>query len=639
MSRLLVALGLLLAPTALAQVPQAPCGAPPAAINGSIGFQDITTQLGYQTIAAPTLDSMSSYLGGYEVECEVNGNYEESSDGPWSTPDLAGTIALPFPFGFSGIYADGGAYNAPFQVNVWANGILTFDPSVSFDPYAYQQQIAPPDCSGNYDGESYVVHSGSVSDTFGAFPFLSNYSPPNAPPDALIAPWWGDLSLCPHNGSVGWLQTLDNDGLPMAIIQWTNATSSAAPPNCGDNCYNMIDFSSCTNPQAQPLYPGAMLPQFTFQVRLHANNDVDFVYGPSKYLDNPSCNAGAVVDCNYVSGIQSNLVYPPGERPPLMNYATSRDCGSNANGVGCTTSQFPSVNSSVTYHNVFRSIGPDVQVAGITPPQVFPQGGVVVVPVQMSNGGGTVSTGEGTLQFYFSTGGQTPAGTPFSAQSVPVLSSCESDTLNLPVAIPASVPPGPGYLIAEFIPGPESTDQSPSYASAAVIVGPPEPDLAVQGSLAFSPASVVGGEQLQYSFMVANIGELDTAATTYGIYVSLGGAISTGGILLGGGVVPAIAAGQSVPVTGAVTIPLTLVSGEYEIGVIVDPSNTLAEVNLSNNLGLGKTLVSVTSLGPLIATTALPHAQVSAPYSVELLAGGGTASTCGRWWAARCRAG
>jgi uncharacterized protein (TIGR03382 family) len=59
------------------------------------------------------------------------------------------------------------------------------------------------------------------------------------------------------------------------------------------------------------------------------------------------------------------------------------------------------------------------------------------------------------------------------------------------------------------------------------------------------------------------------------------------------------------------------------IGVVVDPANTLGEVNLSNNLGIGKDRVSVTSLGPVIATTNLPRSEVSAPYSTPLIAGGG----------------
>ena len=76
-----------------------------------------------------------------------------------------------------------------------------------------------------------------------------------------------------------------------------------------------------------------------------------------------------------------------------MDYAVpSFDCGTNAQGLGCLPGQFPAANTSVTYHNVFRSVGPDVEVAAIIPPQVFPQGGVVVVPVELSNGGGTDST-------------------------------------------------------------------------------------------------------------------------------------------------------------------------------------------------------------------------------------------------------
>ncbi len=64
-----------------------------------------------------------------------------------------------------------------------------------------------------------------MSDTFGGFPFVQRLAPP---PNAIIAPWWGDLSLCPNLGQVGWLSTLDDNNQPMAIIQWTKA--SATPP-------------------------------------------------------------------------------------------------------------------------------------------------------------------------------------------------------------------------------------------------------------------------------------------------------------------------------------------------------------------------------------------------------------------------
>ncbi|MGH9122648.1 MAG: hypothetical protein ACRDYC_12035, partial [Acidimicrobiales bacterium] len=260
----LFALAALLAPAALAQVPQPSCGVPPQPVVGSIPFSDITAQLGYQVLAAPTADTMSDYTGGNGEECEVNGNYELYSQGPWATPELAGTITLPFPFGFSGVYYDGGSLNTPFQVDVWANGLLTFDPSVSFSPFANPQQDVPADCSTNYydPSNAAIIQNGTVADTLGGFPFAPKYNPPNGPPSGLIAPWWGDLSLCPRNGSVGWILTLDDQGVPMVIIQWTNATASPPlPANCQNqfNCYG--DFSACTDTSQQPLYPGATLPQ------------------------------------------------------------------------------------------------------------------------------------------------------------------------------------------------------------------------------------------------------------------------------------------------------------------------------------------------------------------------------------------
>ncbi len=42
----------------------APCGEAPTPIASKVPFQDITTQLGYQPLAAPTTDTMSDYTGG-----------------------------------------------------------------------------------------------------------------------------------------------------------------------------------------------------------------------------------------------------------------------------------------------------------------------------------------------------------------------------------------------------------------------------------------------------------------------------------------------------------------------------------------------------------------------------------------------
>ena len=651
LTRLLLTLSLVgMAPSALAQVPQPPCGAPPKPIAGSIHFQDISGQVGYVSLAAPmasndtgvaggytstppgpgspyAADLYSTFYGGVGQNCGESYCYSESAGeetyGPWAKAVDVAAILLPFPFGFSGIYADGGAFNPPFQVNVWSNGLLTFDPSVSFNPSNFPLNPVSSNCTETYiysetpefEFEVSQPVVSATSDTFGGFPFDRQYGPPNA----LIAPWWGDLSLCPNLGSVGWLLTLDDNNLPMAVIQWTNATATT-PENtmaCGG------DFSSCLNASLELNAPGSR-PQFSFQVRLHANNDVDFVYGSSADFDKDNdCFDAAIGNCNYISGIQSNLVFPDNIRPPLLDYATQAlDC-SAVN--GCTQSEFPAANTSVTFKDVFRSVGPDLQLAGITPPLLVPQGGTFIVPVQISNGGGTSSTGEGQVEFYFSAGSTTPQGGAFSRQNVTPIAACDTPSFDATVTLPAGTPQGGGYLCAELIPGAESVDQNTTFACATVIVGPPQPDLAAIGSLGFNPPAAVGGQPLTIDFTAQNVGQVDVPASAYGIYVSLGGTISPTGIQIGSGVIPPLTVGQTfeVPKDTVADLPLTLVSGEYFIGVIVDPANTLKEANLGNNLALGKKLLSVTSPGPVITTTSLQDAEVSAPYSVQVVAGGG----------------
>ncbi len=653
----LAAVGLLLlsAPAALGQVPAAPCGTPPKPIPGTIHFQDITSQTGYVPLAAPmvtntttgqypppagtayAVDLYDDVYGGTGGSCTEDYCYIENvgdTYGPWAHPTDVATISLPFPFGFSGIYADGGAFNPLFQVNVWANGLLTFDPSVSFNPWPYglnpisgtceetEVEIEVPMNGGIY-GYGFQIPTpvtGAVSNTFGGFPFLRQYAPPNA----LMAPWWGDLSLCPDQGSVGWLLTLDDDNLPMAVIQWTNATATT-PEVPNNTCGQSSDYSSCLNGALQLNAPGSR-PSFSFQARLHANNDVDFVYGPSSNFNKDNdCFDAAVGNCNYTAGIQSNLLFPAHVRPPLLDYATQAlDCDPVS---GCTQSEFPAANTSVTFKDVFRPLGPDLQLVGLTPPLLIPQGGTFTVPVQISNGGGaTSSSGQAQVQFYFSAGGTALVGGAFSRQSVSPVSACDTPSFDATVTLPAGTPQGGGYLCAELIPGPESVDPNRTSSCATVIVGPPEPDLAAVGSLIFSPLAAVGGQPVTVDFTAQNVGQIDAPATAYGIYVSHGGSISATGIEIGSGVIPALAVGQTyeVPPNTSFDLPLTLVTGDYFIGVIVDPANTLKEANLGNNLALGKTLLAITSPGPVITTTSLQDADVSTPYSVQLVAGGGS---------------
>ncbi len=175
--------------------------------------------------------------------------------------------------------------------------------------------------------------------------------------------------------------------------------------------------------------PG-VLPTFTFQVRLHSNNDVDFVYGPSSNF-NPAnnCYANAAIgSCNYIAGIQSNLVFPPPE-PALLDYSTQAlNCDPVA---GCPQSQFPASGTSVTFADVFRSVGPDLQLVAMNPPRLLTQGGTVTIPVTLSNGGGAPSH-EGQVQFYFSAGGTTPQGGAFGLQNVPSYPTCQTRCLSRP---------------------------------------------------------------------------------------------------------------------------------------------------------------------------------------------------------------
>ncbi|EHR69450.1 CARDB domain-containing protein,subtilase family protease [Burkholderiales bacterium JOSHI_001] len=130
------------------------------------------------------------------------------------------------------------------------------------------------------------------------------------------------------------------------------------------------------------------------------------------------------------------------------------------------------------------------------------------------------------------------------------------------------------------------------------------PDLTVP--LLTVPASVAAGGSFTASITAANTGSRPAAATTVSLYRSVDGVITTTDTLLGSVAVPALAAGAQQVLSLPVTLPATTVAGNYFVGAIIDPANTVAEASEANNLSAARVLsVTVAAKPADLTVTAL----------------------------------
>jgi hypothetical protein len=129
------------------------------------------------------------------------------------------------------------------------------------------------------------------------------------------------------------------------------------------------------------------------------------------------------------------------------------------------------------------------------------------------------------------------------------------------------------------------------------------------------------GETLDVAYRLENFGNepgrLDARA-----YISNNEAITTQDVVLGE---LSFATTPREVLTGTIsaTIPASLTTGTYWIGVIVDPDITVPELSESNNVGRAPSAITVSSDQVEIVTTVLPPATLGRAYSTQIAAAGG----------------
>jgi subtilase family serine protease len=143
---------------------------------------------------------------------------------------------------------------------------------------------------------------------------------------------------------------------------------------------------------------------------------------------------------------------------------------------------------------------------------------------------------------------------------------------------------------------------SASRMVVATLTLGPLPDLQVMAVTA--PATAAVGRPLSLTATVRNIDLAPAAASTLQFYLAAGSVLTGGERLLATRPTPALAAGATVKVTTALTMPLDVSPGTYRIVALADSSRGVTERDETNNSGASGPL-AVTLYRPELVLTAL----------------------------------
>jgi subtilase family serine protease len=146
----------------------------------------------------------------------------------------------------------------------------------------------------------------------------------------------------------------------------------------------------------------------------------------------------------------------------------------------------------------------------------------------------------------------------------------------------------PGNLIAET-----NEDNNAAFDPALVSIAPLEVDI-TPTAVTSSSYTVDVGDLINFSANVTNNGPDPSPAFSLRFYYSTDANITTNDTLICQQDGPALQPGASSPVNKNCAVP-PLATGNYRLGVIVDPTNAIGETNEANNAAINPNAVSITA--------------------------------------------
>ena len=273
-------------------------------------------------------------------------------------------------------------------------------------------------------------------------------------------------------------------------------------------------------------------------------------------------------------------------------------------------------------------VGPDLTVATVTVPSTAGAGGSLVASDTTSNTGASPA-GPSITAFYLSSNLTLDASDiAIGSRSVPALAAGASSSASTSLTLPASLPTGTYYVIANADDGKqiaESVETNNTKSSFAVKIGPDliETATTVAGGIGGAGLPLVIGDTTK------NQGGGAAGASSTGLYISTSSVFSSSATLLGTHPVPALAAGASSTASTTLTLPATLATGTYYVIAVADTNNAVTEASETNNAAFGA-LVRVgpdLTVSALSATSSIAAGSSATANTTVLNQGGGAAGT------------
>jgi subtilase family serine protease len=269
-----------------------------------------------------------------------------------------------------------------------------------------------------------------------------------------------------------------------------------------------------------------------------------------------------------------------------------------------TVAETNNANNAITGGTMAVSYRVDLTPTAVSGPVAAATGQSVTFNGTVRNQGQAATSGNVEVGFYVSTDTTiTTVDTLVGKVTVAPIAAGASVPVTLTAALNTALKAGNYYVGTIVDPGAlvtESVETNNALAGNAITVtyGPDLIVTAVSG-----PATANRGQQVTLNGTVFNqgvgaLGSLSdqnvgaTASTVrLGFYLSTNNTITANDTRVGAVDIGPLPAGQSKPLSAAITLPSSLKAGTYYLGAIADFSNGIAETNEVNNARAGATIV------------------------------------------------
>lgn len=256
---------------------------------------------------------------------------------------------------------------------------------------------------------------------------------------------------------------------------------------------------------------------------------------------------------------------------------------------------------------------------GVTETEIVP-GSAISISYNIQNSGSSTASAS-TASFYISTDSTiSTTDTLLGTASVPSINSNSSNSGTTSFTVPSTLANGSytvGMIVDSASTVTESNETNNSNQGANVDTDTltlSAPDL-VGTSFAVTQTAANSGDSINVSYNIQNSGSASAAASTVSFYISSDSTVDTSDTLLGTAAVPTLTSNSSNSGSQIFTIPSTLATGSYTVGMIIDSAGVVSESSETNNSNQGAT--DTDSLSVTGTTTTLPTLTIADASAIE----------------------